>query len=174
MSDELSRGQTSAYRTHGRTHRQTDAGHDNTRRPKLASGKNGQQCYIVQKYSCYLCRYRSIYIHKFNKHIFDEMSSDEMCNIVSVNDPYFKGKVKKKREQRLAKTLIYHPNWSQASKLFSRNTWTKHSPDTYETCSWGLLWTPCPKSDFFSFKNIPSLQEILYGYDGILYALGSF
>ena len=42
--DELSRGQTSAYRTHrrtdGRTHRQTDAGNDNTRRPKLASGKN--------------------------------------------------------------------------------------------------------------------------------------
>ena len=42
--DELSRGQASAYRTHrrtdGRTHRQTDAGNDNTRRPKLASGKN--------------------------------------------------------------------------------------------------------------------------------------
>ena len=45
--DELSRGQASAYRTHrrtdertdGRTHRQTDAGNDNTRRPKLASGK---------------------------------------------------------------------------------------------------------------------------------------
>ena len=34
---ELSRGQASAYRTHrrtdGRTHRQTDAGNDNTRRP---------------------------------------------------------------------------------------------------------------------------------------------
>ena len=42
--DELSRGQASAYRTHrrtdGRTHRQTYAGNDNTRRPKLASGKN--------------------------------------------------------------------------------------------------------------------------------------
>ena len=41
--DELSRGQASAYRIHrrtdGRTHRQTDAGIDNTRRPKLASGK---------------------------------------------------------------------------------------------------------------------------------------
>ena len=41
--DELSRGQASAYRTHrrtdGRTHGQTDAGNDNTRRPKLASGK---------------------------------------------------------------------------------------------------------------------------------------
>ena len=37
---ELSRGQASDYRTHGRTDTQTDAGNDNTRRPKLASGKN--------------------------------------------------------------------------------------------------------------------------------------
>ena len=45
--DELSRGQASAYRTNRRTdgltdwrtHRPTDAGNDNTRRPKLASGK---------------------------------------------------------------------------------------------------------------------------------------
>ena len=41
--DELSHGQASAYRTHrrtdGRTHRQTDAGNDNTRWPKLALGK---------------------------------------------------------------------------------------------------------------------------------------
>ena len=29
---------TSSWLTHGRTHRQTDAGNDNTRRPKLASG----------------------------------------------------------------------------------------------------------------------------------------
>ena len=36
---ELSRGQASDYRTHGRTDTQTDAGNDNTRRPKLASGK---------------------------------------------------------------------------------------------------------------------------------------
>ena len=36
--DKLSRGQASAYRTH----RQTDAANDNTRRPKLASGKNGR------------------------------------------------------------------------------------------------------------------------------------
>ena len=28
--------------TDGRTHRQTDAGNDNTRRPKLASGKNDE------------------------------------------------------------------------------------------------------------------------------------
>ena len=34
--DKLSREQASAYRTH----RQTDAANDNTRRPKLASGKN--------------------------------------------------------------------------------------------------------------------------------------
>ena len=38
--DELSRGQASDYRTHGRTDTQTDAGNDKTRRPKLASGKN--------------------------------------------------------------------------------------------------------------------------------------
>ena len=38
--DESSRGQASDYRTHGRTDTQTDAGNDNTRRPKLASGKN--------------------------------------------------------------------------------------------------------------------------------------
>ena len=37
---ELSRGQASDYRTHGRTDTQTDAGNDNTRRPKLALGKN--------------------------------------------------------------------------------------------------------------------------------------
>ena len=36
--DELSRGQACGYRTHRRTHRQTDAGNDNTGRPKLASG----------------------------------------------------------------------------------------------------------------------------------------
>ena len=31
---------TSSWLKHGRTHRQTDTGNDNTRRPKLASGKN--------------------------------------------------------------------------------------------------------------------------------------
>ena len=44
--DELSRGQASDYRTHGRTDTQTDAGNDNTRRPKLASGKNAV-CKII-------------------------------------------------------------------------------------------------------------------------------
>ena len=43
---ELSRGQASDYRTHGRTDTQTDAGNDNTRRPKLASGKNGQFLFV--------------------------------------------------------------------------------------------------------------------------------
>ena len=38
--DELSRGQARDWRTDGHTHTQTDAGKDNTRRPKLASGKN--------------------------------------------------------------------------------------------------------------------------------------
>ena len=37
--DKLSRGQARDWRTDGHTHRQTDAGNDNTRRPKLASGK---------------------------------------------------------------------------------------------------------------------------------------
>ena len=36
---ELSRGQARDWRTDGRTHTQTDAGNDNTRRPILASGK---------------------------------------------------------------------------------------------------------------------------------------
>ena len=38
---ELSRGQARDWRTDGQTHTQTDAGNDNTRRPILASGKNG-------------------------------------------------------------------------------------------------------------------------------------
>ena len=40
--DELSRGQARDYRTHRQTDvdTQTDAGNDNTQRPKLASGKN--------------------------------------------------------------------------------------------------------------------------------------
>ena len=38
--DELSRGQAHDWHTDGHTHTQTDAGNNNTRRPKLASGKN--------------------------------------------------------------------------------------------------------------------------------------
>ena len=38
---ELSRGQASDWRTYWHTPTHTDAGDDNTRRPKLASGKNG-------------------------------------------------------------------------------------------------------------------------------------
>ena len=37
---ELSRGQASDWHTDRQTHTHTDAGNDNTRRPKLASGKN--------------------------------------------------------------------------------------------------------------------------------------
>ena len=37
---ELSRGQAKGWRTRTDTHTHTDAGNDNTRRPKLASGKN--------------------------------------------------------------------------------------------------------------------------------------
>ena len=50
-SDELSRGQTSEYRTHGRTDTHTDAGNDNAQRPKLASGKKKMHAYI-QQYVC--------------------------------------------------------------------------------------------------------------------------
>ena len=39
-SGELSCGQARHWHTHTRTHGHTDAGNDNTRRPKLASGKN--------------------------------------------------------------------------------------------------------------------------------------
>ena len=37
--DELSHGQAHDWRTHTHTHTHTHAGNDNTRRPKLASGK---------------------------------------------------------------------------------------------------------------------------------------
>ena len=40
---ELSRGQARDWRTDGHTHRQTDAGNDNTRRPILASGNKTQR-----------------------------------------------------------------------------------------------------------------------------------
>ena len=46
--NELSGGQARGYRTHRRTHRQTDAGNDNTRRPKLASGKK-ESLFIAMK-----------------------------------------------------------------------------------------------------------------------------
>ena len=62
---ELSRGQASDYRTHGRTDTQTDAGNDNTRRPKLASGKNYTRfsVYFWSKsvlYSQWLCNYGDV------------------------------------------------------------------------------------------------------------------
>ena len=40
MGDALSCGQSRDWYTHTRTHRPTDTADDNTRRPKLASGKN--------------------------------------------------------------------------------------------------------------------------------------
>ena len=42
MGDELSCGLARDWYTHTRTHRPTDAGNDNTRRPKLAWGKKGK------------------------------------------------------------------------------------------------------------------------------------
>ena len=57
--DKLSRGQASAYRTH----RQTDAANDNTRRPKLASGnKSINDNKIDNLYTSSLCLTRSVYI----------------------------------------------------------------------------------------------------------------
>ena len=46
-ADELSCGQASGWytNTHGHTDRHTDAGDDDTRRPKLASGKNDSSMY---------------------------------------------------------------------------------------------------------------------------------
>ena len=57
MGDGLSRRQASVYRTHrrteGRTHRQTDAGNDNTRRPKLAFGKDPTPTEVaIKKNAC--------------------------------------------------------------------------------------------------------------------------
>ena len=40
MGDELSRRKAQDYHTHGQTPRHTDAGNNNTQRPKLALGKN--------------------------------------------------------------------------------------------------------------------------------------
>ena len=42
--DELSHGQAHDWRTHRHTHIHTHAGNDNTRRPKLASGKKDVWC----------------------------------------------------------------------------------------------------------------------------------
>ena len=53
--DELSRGQASDYRTHGRTDTQTDAGIDNTRRQKLASGEKGQ--FVSSLHRVYTARF---------------------------------------------------------------------------------------------------------------------
>ena len=53
--DELSRGQARDWRTDGHTHRQTDAGNDNTRRPKLASGNNRPSFVAIEYRLRYLC-----------------------------------------------------------------------------------------------------------------------
>ena len=47
MVPELSCGQASDWYTHRHTDTQTDAGNDNTRRPKLAKGKNWCHCVFV-------------------------------------------------------------------------------------------------------------------------------
>ena len=59
--DELLRGQASDYRIHGRTDwrtdTQTDAGNDNTRRPKLASGKNITELLFREAGNCSYIQY---------------------------------------------------------------------------------------------------------------------
>ena len=52
MVDELSHGQTHDWRTHTHTH--THAGNDNTRRPKLASGKNRSSHIVWQSWMSFL------------------------------------------------------------------------------------------------------------------------
>ena len=47
--DKLSCGQARDYRTHGRTDTQTNACNDNTRRPKLASGKNWSSPFLHKR-----------------------------------------------------------------------------------------------------------------------------
>ena len=47
---ELSRGQARDWRTDGRTHTQTDAGNDKTRRPILASGKNTSSQVVTKRH----------------------------------------------------------------------------------------------------------------------------
>ena len=77
---ELSRGQASAYRAHrrtdGRTHRQTDAGNDNTRRPKLASGKKGWS-QLVGPLHHELSNFRRNYPHHSKWHA---QEWTELCN----------------------------------------------------------------------------------------------
>ena len=90
--DELSRGQASDYRTHGRTDTQTDAGNDNTRRPKLASGKNalikmltvpklhwpitGQETWTVTKYLSGLVNTISILPTKFEVNAMSDLAGN--------------------------------------------------------------------------------------------------
>ena len=77
---ELSRGQARDWRTDGHTHRQTDAGNDNTGRPILASGKkvwqtNGRTCdgnfVIVKTFSLLntkMTELSPIYVYRANRY----------------------------------------------------------------------------------------------------------
>ena len=58
MGDKLSRGQAHDWRTDGHTHRQTDAGNNNTRMPKLASGNKTIQTAKKEYYFTEFSKYK--------------------------------------------------------------------------------------------------------------------
>ena len=57
--------QTSSWLLHTQTHRQTDAGNDNTRRPKLASGKNYLENCALRTQLCKI-KVRSEFLSSWN------------------------------------------------------------------------------------------------------------
>ena len=76
--DALSRGQALDWRTDGHTHRQTDAGNDNTRRPKLASGKNWVTygCDIIWQYPMRTSiSLQNVWLYVLKSSIFDSVLS---------------------------------------------------------------------------------------------------
>ena len=54
----LTKAFISDYRTHGRTDTQTDAGNDNTRRPKLASGKKWSSIFEINTRNFIMFKHR--------------------------------------------------------------------------------------------------------------------
>ena len=72
--DELSRGQACGYCTHRRTHRQTDGGNDNTRRPKPASG-NKMAAILKAISNLFSCIKIVVFSFKFHWHLFPRSQS---------------------------------------------------------------------------------------------------
>ena len=80
---ELSRGQASDYRTHGRTDTQTDAGNDNTRRPKLASGNKNSNIFIHKNvFESVVCEMASILSRPqcVNENCYTGKMASSYCN----------------------------------------------------------------------------------------------